>query len=98
MWLTRIVPESDIWSEHQSPPRREREVAATTPPTTPRTVEPCRFNGSWCLGYHDLRRVWDLNPRAPCGVSGFQDRCTRPLCEPSRRDPFVGNQSESSSM
>ena len=32
-----------------------------------------------------VRRVWDLNPRTRCGVSGFQDRCTRPLCEPSRR-------------
>jgi hypothetical protein len=28
-----------------------------------------------------------LNPRTPCEVSGFQDRCTRPLCEPSRCCP-----------
>ena len=26
------------------------------------------------------RRGWDLNPRAPCGAAGFQDRCNQPLC------------------
>lgn len=40
------------------------------------------------------RRVWDLNPRTPCEVSGFQDRCTRPLCEPSRPPPSLRQQPE----
>ena len=26
---------------------------------------------------------WDLNPRTPCDVAGFQDRCIQPLCHPS---------------
>ena len=29
------------------------------------------------------RRAWDSNPREACTPSGFQDRRTRPLCEPS---------------
>ena len=86
MRLTRIVPESDFLSERSSPPRREREVA-TTPHST-KNPEPVGSTALGVVSYHDLRRVWDLNPRAPCGVSGFQDRCTRPLCEPSRRRPL----------
>ncbi len=30
------------------------------------------------------RREGDSNPRYPCGHSGFQDRCNRPLCHLSR--------------
>src|SRR3954469_13723748 len=29
------------------------------------------------------RRGRDSNPRTSCPVSGFQDRCIRPLCHPS---------------
>src|SRR3989344_6290978 len=31
-----------------------------------------------------MRRGRDSNSRGPCGPSGFQDRRTRPLCDPSR--------------
>jgi integrase len=29
------------------------------------------------------RKGRDSNPRTPCGVAGFQDRCIQPLCHPS---------------
>jgi hypothetical protein len=31
------------------------------------------------------RRGWDLNPRRPLSLSGFRDRCTKPLCDLSER-------------
>ena len=31
--------------------------------------------------FENWRRGWDLNPRDPCGPSGFRDRRTRPLCD-----------------
>ena len=31
----------------------------------------------------DERREWDSNPRTGYPVSGFQDRCIKPLCHPS---------------
>lgn len=36
------------------------------------------------------RRAWDSNPRCRCRHSGFQDRRTRPLCEPSPRSNEAG--------
>ena len=30
---------------------------------------------------------WDSNPRYPCGHSGFQDRCLKPLGHPSTTRP-----------
>ncbi len=33
------------------------------------------------------RRAWDSNPRCRCRHNGFQDRRTRPLCEPSSSRP-----------
>ena len=39
---------------------------------------------------HAQRRGRDSNPRTSCPVSGFQDRCIRPLCHPSGDRQNVG--------
>ena len=40
-----------------------------------------------CRDSGQERRAWDSNPRDGCPPSGFQDRRTRPLCEPSPGRP-----------
>ena len=40
--------------------------------------------GSYGRRERSERRAWDSNPRDGCPPSGFQDRRTRPLCEPSK--------------
>ena len=37
--------------------------------------------GEPMTSFPNWRRGWDLNPRDPCGPSGFRDRRTRPLCD-----------------
>src|SRR6476620_10151303 len=39
--------------------------------------------------HHLKRKGRDSNPRTPFGVAGFQDRCNRPLCHPSRYLVFL---------
>ena len=44
------------------------------------------FPAREALSWEDAGRerwVWDSNPREACTPSGFQDRRTRPLCEPT---------------
>ncbi len=42
-------------------------------------------NRRWAGG---CRMRWDSNPRNPCGLAGFQDRCLQPLGHSSRRGRF----------
>ena len=50
----------------------------------PETNEGSRYCG--CLQTFIKRRDRDSNPGYPCGYSGFQDRCDRPLCHLSGAD------------
>jgi hypothetical protein len=99
--------EIDQVGTRQDDHRSSRPAAATTAPERhePPRQGPFPVSGG---GFRNLdrgsfvttpkRRVWDLNPRTLCGVSGFQDRCTRPLCEPSSQPPSAldNNQTASS--
>src|SRR4051794_2337792 len=39
----------------------------------------------WSFFMSAERKGWDSNPRRTCALSGFQDRCDRPLCHPSEQ-------------
>ena len=59
----------------------------------PKELKIANQKRSWT--YDDLflqeRRGRDSNPGSPCGDSGFQDRCIRPLCHLSEAVTFENN-------
>src|SRR3954452_918058 len=67
---------------------QRNDRSGPTPRPTVRTLAACGGFGGAGLSAGTgaaslVRRGRDSNPRTTCAVSGFQDRCIRPLCHPS---------------